>query len=119
MMSDQGSGVQSKSPTELLQEQSRYLGEICRTQQEQIGLLKEQNRQLVRVLETLDEHVGDASPVNVENVNMPFGALVGFLVKLSLASIPAGIVMAVLSIGLFLLLTMLGVFSGALLGGLR
>lgn len=48
--------------------------------------------------------------VKIEDINMPFGAMVGLMVKITLASIPAALIIATL----WLLVTL--VFGGMLAG---
>lgn len=50
--------------------------------------------------------------VQIENINMPFWSLVGFMVKISLATIPA---LIILSIVIAILAGILGAF--AMVGG--
>jgi len=113
--------VQSKSPTELLSDQTHSLSELVQIQKiqsNQIGELQQQNK---RVLELL-ENVSDEDPgtgrvyVKIEDFNMPFGALVGILIKISLAAIPAAIILAVIY-GLVVLA--FGGILGGIVSGLR
>jgi hypothetical protein len=54
--------------------------------------------------------------VTIQNINMPFWAMVGLLVKIAIASIPALIILGVLSSCFLLLLSMLGIGLGSLAG---
>jgi hypothetical protein len=54
--------------------------------------------------------------VVIEDIRMPFGSMVVFMVKWAIASIPAMIILFVLSAVLF---AILGVFFGGLAGLLR
>jgi hypothetical protein len=93
--------VKLKNPVELLNEQTQSLSEmveIQKLQREQISKLREQNTRIIQLL----ENVSDEDPklglfyVKIEDVNMPFGSLVGFMLKVSLAAIPAAIILGVL-----------------------
>jgi hypothetical protein len=56
----------------------------------------------------------EAMDVYVTNVTMPFWAMVGFMIKWSIAAIPAGIILLVLTAMAWAVLA--GLFGGALLG---
>src|SRR4030042_6634427 len=85
--------VQQKSPTELLAAQTQSLSELVEIQniqKVQIAELKSQNERMI-VLLSKQQPVSlgtDEVHVKIENINMPFIALVGFMIKASLASIP-------------------------------
>lgn len=59
--------------------------------------------------------------VTVENINMPFWSLVGFLVKISLAAIPALFILAIVGALMLGILggvgTILGTIFSTILGG--
>jgi hypothetical protein len=104
-----------RSPTELLDEQTKALSllvEIQRKQDGHITKLTTQNERMIQLLSDLllnETTPQDDYPVTIENFNMPFLDLVGILVKISLAAIPAAIVIAMIY---FLVVTFLGaVFS--------
>lgn len=59
---------------------------------------------------------GQVVPVSIVNFNMPFWALVGFMIKVALASIPAVIILAVLMVVIW---SVLGGMLIALLSYLR
>jgi AmiR/NasT family two-component response regulator len=107
--------VQQKSPTELLAAQTQSLSELVEiqnTQKVQIAELKSQNERMI-VLLSKQQPVSlgtDEVHVKIENINMPFIALVGFMIKASLASIPAAIILALL-VGIVTV-----VFGGVLTG---
>jgi hypothetical protein len=67
-----------------------------------------QNQALIKALEVLNSRAQasdpTARPVKIADVNMPFWSLVGFIVKASLAAIPAYIVLGVVGAILFLVL---------------
>ena len=94
--------VQQKSPTELLAAQTQSLTELVEiqnAQKVQIAELKSQNERMI-VLLSKQQPVSlgtDEVHVKIENINMPFIALVGFMIKASLASIPAAIILALLA----------------------
>lgn len=68
--------------------------------------------------ETLAQLTGQVNtiakrPLKVADFNMPFGSLVGFIVKIAIASIPAAIIIGVLYLVIFV------TFGGAILSALR
>jgi hypothetical protein len=110
--------IPSANPTELLSAQAQSLSELVKIQniqKEQIAELQRQNARMIGLLSAANQ--GDSSQtiarVKIEDVNMPFGALIGFLVKVSLASIPAVLVLAVIY---FLILFVFSIF-GLAIGG--
>lgn len=106
-----------KNPMDVLQQQASRLEEINQAQQEQIGLLKAQNEQLNLILQASSKPA-DASAlahVKIENVNMPFWELVGFLIKLSVAWIPAMIIMGIIA---FVITAVFGGVLAGIFGGL-
>ncbi len=93
--------VQQKSPTELLAAQTQSLSklvDIQNTQLVQIAQVKSQNERMIELLTTQNKEylATDFNHVKIEDINMPFGALVGFMIKVSLATIPAAIILAIL-----------------------
>ncbi len=92
-------GAAPQTPTQLLQAQVQLLEEIRQGQQVEIGQLRQQNQQLSSVLTAFSQQQAPTSAVTtvtIENFNMPFLAIVGFLIKLTLASIPAAIVLGII-----------------------
>ena len=61
-----------------------------------------------------------AQPVNIEDVNIPFWHLVGLLMKVAMAAVPATVLLAVvwsiLLLGLFFVVTTLGLTLASLQG---
>jgi len=113
-MTLQSESTKQKNPTELLQEQAFRLADIYHAQQEQIELLRTQNERLSQIQAMpIKSAPSEFMHVKIEDINMPFWALVGFLIKLSLASIPAGILIGI--IYLIFILIFGGIF-GSLLG---
>lgn len=119
----QNSIEKRKSSAGLLEEQTRLLAELHELNQRQQNLL-----QRIAVLSEAEaewkKHVGEQlfpenrKPerflgVKVADFDVPFGSLVGFLVKLTLASIPAMIIVWVI---LGTLIAGLLSFSGLLQG---
>ena len=107
--------MQPKTPTEELAAQTKSLStlvEIQNTQSIQIAQLKSQNEQMIELLskQQLVRLGTDELHVKIEDVNMPFGALVGFMLKISFASIPAAIILAILY------LLVVAIFGGILTG---
>ena len=79
-----------KSPTELLQAQYETLTSMYFDQ-------VEQNRRMVDAMENMNDIVSNhLTPVKIEDVNMPFTAMVGLMLKVAVASIPAAIIFIVL-----------------------
>lgn len=107
--------VSQPSPTALLAAQTQSLAdlvEIQKAQSAQIQALQQQNERLIGI-QVEAKHAPAANRVKIENINMPFWAMVGFLIKLSLASIPA---MIILSIILGLITLVLGGVLGGVFG---
>ena len=94
----------SASPTELLQEQVLLLREIRQMLQKSQAdsSVKLENYQVL--LGDIRDYLHDPLEVKVENINMPFGALVGLIIKWSLASIPAAIILAIIGGLIFLVI---------------
>lgn len=115
--------AQSKQPLALLEDQVQLLSdirEIQKNQQAQLEELKIQNIRLIDLLASQQQVDGAGlDHVKVENFNMPFLSLVGFLIKMTIASIPAAIVVSVLVFAILALLAMLGFGIGGALGGFR
>jgi len=85
--------IQSKNPTELLRDQVIALNEI---QQSMVNIKENQ----IKILESLSglyilnqQSLEDNVSVSVSNVEMPFGSMVNFMVKWTIASIPAAIIL--------------------------
>jgi hypothetical protein len=100
---------QNPSPTAMLAAQTKSLAELVEIQKVQNGQIEElqqQNERLIGILADNDRASG-LTRVKIEDANMPFTALVGLLIKVSLASIPA-----------MLTLTLLYVLIVFVLGGL-
>ncbi|MCZ7568845.1 MAG: hypothetical protein M5U01_09690 [Ardenticatenaceae bacterium] len=91
-----------QSPELLLAQQVQLLDELRHAQADQqtllAQLLHEQEAQRKALADALEE-------IKVADFNMPFVSLVGFLVKASLAAIPASIILAILG---FIVFAMLG-----------
>jgi hypothetical protein len=114
--------VNQPSPTALLTAQTQSLAdlvEIQKAQSAQIQALQQQNERLISIqVEAKREPA--AGRVKIENINMPFWAMVGFLIKLSLASIPAMIIFSIIFTLIALVLGgVLGGVFGALFGAFR
>ena len=107
---------QPASSAELLSTEARSLVELVeiqKSQKAQIEKLQRQNERIIGLLTDAKEK-NLLAHVKIEDVNMPFGALIGFLVKVSLASIPAMLILGVIY------LLVVALFGGLLagLGGL-
>jgi hypothetical protein len=110
--------VRTTNPTELLSLQAQSLSELVdiqKAQKEQIAELQRQNERLVGLLTNMNRVDSDSgfTHVKIENINMPFGALVGFMVKVSLASIPAFLILLIIyAVIAFLLSSIFGIALG-------
>ena len=75
--------------------------------------LKAQNSELLKILSSVTNnlvgHPDGLAHVKIENVNMPFWAMVGLMLKWTFASIPAIIVIFILSLILLVIVAMIGV----------
>ena len=78
---------------------------VLAKQNEYLARLMEQN---MVIIDLLERESASQREVTIANFNMPFWALVGFLVKVSLASIPALFVLAAIGFVISLVLTALG-----------
>lgn len=59
--------------------------------------LAEQNRQLVTTMAALnDRFESELLRIKIEDFNMPFAAMVGLIIKVALASIPALVILTIL-----------------------
>ncbi|MGB3717790.1 MAG: hypothetical protein WA996_25495 [Candidatus Promineifilaceae bacterium] len=90
-----------RSPVEILQAQYETLAAMSANQ-------AAQNRRMVIALEEMNHRSAEnLIQVKVEDVNMPFIALVGLMLKIAVASIPAAIIfVAVMTIFWFCFATM-------------
>ncbi|HLA98455.1 MAG TPA: hypothetical protein VJL34_08370 [Anaerolineales bacterium] len=82
-----------------------------------LDLIRDQNAMIINYLKAINEQLNASRTtyrhVKIEDINMPFIAMVGFMIKITLASIPAALIIALLW-----LLVML-VFGGLLAGCTR
>jgi hypothetical protein len=92
-------------PMSSYREQIELLNNLTDKQIQQdhtLAELKAHNSELLEILASITENqLGQPdglAHVKIENINMPFWAMVGFLLKLTFASIPAGIVIFILSL---------------------
>ena len=106
--------LEAMSPTELLREQTRLLGEINiliiqahRTQEKVFSQVAD----LTQLMDTIQKR-GILS--RVTEVEMSLGAMVAFMVKWTIASIPAAIIVAGIAVLVFIVLGALGVGLGTL-----
>ena len=106
--------VQSKNPTELLQEQVLLLRQVSASL-DNLQDMQSQTLESLAGLSALNQRpAAEAMDVYVSNINMPFWAMVGFIIKWSIAAIPAGILMLI--IGVLVWAVLAGLFGGALWG---
>lgn len=76
---------------------------VLAKQNEYLARLMEQN---MLIIDLLERESASQREVTIANFNMPFWALAGFLVKVSLASIPALFVLAVMGFVIFLMISL-------------
>lgn len=116
-MTAESTPTAQKNPMDVLQLQASRLAEINQAQQEQIGLLKAQNEQLNLILQASAKPAAASALTNVKivNIDISFWDLVGFLIKLTVAWIPAMFVIGILGLIISLIF---GGFLGGIFGGL-
>ena len=82
---------QTKTPLDLLNEQTALLAKI----HEEIKLLRADQIRIALDNEDATAKISAPANVRVINFNMPFMALVGLLIKIALAAIPAALTLGV------------------------
>jgi len=86
----------------------------------ELALLKKQNDSLIGILTSIEKEQKNSRNtmlhVKIEDLNMPFVALIGFLIKLSIASIPAAIIIMIIY---FFIVLIAGGLLGGVLGAFR
>ena len=100
------------SPTAMLAAQTQSLAELVaiqKAQSTQIEALRQQNERLLASQGAAGQAKG-MQHVKIENINMPFWALVGFMLKVTLASIPAMLI-------LWAIFAVLALILGSVFGG--
>ena len=112
--------IEQRSDNELLRQQLQGLATLYKTTRAQNELLEEilaQQEVQSRALTTISNRAERGEAVRIENFNMPFVALVGFILKLAIASIPAAIIFYTIAfiVGATLLSGMFGI--GSIFGG--
>ncbi|GAP13051.1 hypothetical protein LARV_00793 [Longilinea arvoryzae] len=120
-MTEESTPTIQKNPMDVLQLQASRLVEINQAQQEQIGLLKSQNEQLNLILQASAKPAGASAPTHVKivNIDISFWDLVGFLIKLTFAWIPALLVVGIITLLISLIFGgLFGSFLGGIFGGL-
>ena len=97
----------SKNPTELLRDQVMLLEDVQTS-------LQELQRTETKILESLAgmdaltrQSLDKETDVSVVDIDMSFGSMVGFMVKWSIAAIPAAFILFVLGAVVWVVLTML------------
>jgi hypothetical protein len=94
------------SPVEILQAQYETLAAMYQDQ-------AAYNRRMVAAVEEMNSRDSNYyGQVKIEDINMPFIAMIGLLVKIALASIPAVIIFSII---MFILWTILTIFLAALI----
>jgi uncharacterized protein YjiS (DUF1127 family) len=104
---------------QLLEAINQQLDELQRQQRQQVSALKtladQQSVMLKAGKGVVDESDSGLPLVKVGNFDMPFMALVGFMVKAAIAAIPASIILAAIWFSIFFFLGLWGAMFGALL----
>jgi hypothetical protein len=118
-------GQESKNPTELLSLQLQALESINLlqlTQNAKLEKIRDQQEKFQKVfIEANQERENSGiNQVKIIDFNMPFMALVGIIVKIALASIPAAIILtiviAVIGLGITFIFGTFGAIISGLLG---
>lgn len=101
-----------------LEQKVVLLTNIAESQQAQLKSLEQTNRQLVTLMERQASPTANGrTSVKIEDFNMPFMNLVGLMVKIALASIPAAIILTI--VYFIIIFVFAAVFGGlGLLGSL-
>jgi len=110
---------QRRTPVETLEEQLRALEQIVRNQQEQLAKLTSQDDKISALLDIANGLQGRAGcfRVRIESIDMPFMEMVNLLVKVSLAAIPAALIVVIVCATVIVLFVgLLGGLSGILVG---
>jgi hypothetical protein len=107
---------QPEASTSLYKEQVELLNQVVDRQIKQdraVADLKSQNSELINILAAITKNssgqLDGLAHVKIENANMPFWAMVGLLLKVTFASIPALFVIFILSLIFFLIIAMIGI----------
>jgi hypothetical protein len=108
--------IQQKSPTELLAAQTQSLSELVeiqKIQKVQIAELQKQNEQMIMLLAERQSvtSVPGETYVTIEDIDMSFRSLVGFILKVTFASIPTAIILAAIY---FVIVVALGGILGSI-----
>lgn len=81
----------------------------------EIGTIRLQNQQIIEALEALSKHKdGRYFNIKIADANMPFQSMIGLMMKIALASIPALILLFILGAAASVFL---GGFFAAMIGG--
>jgi hypothetical protein len=116
---------ENKNPTELLSLQLQTLERISQIQVNQNSALEgirvqQEKFQTAFIAANQQRMNNGINQVKIIDFNMPFSALVGIIVKIALASIPAAIILtaiiAVIGIGIVFILGAFGVVLTGILG---
>ena len=94
----------SANPTELLQEQVLLLREIRQMLQKSQADSSVKLDNYQSLLGDIHNSLLDTQEVKVENINMPFWAMCGFILKWFFASLPAGIIIFIIFLAFSLFL---------------
>ncbi len=106
--------IQSKNPTELLQEQVLLLRQVSATLTHLQDRQARLHESVARLSAQSRRSTAEAMDVFVTNIKMPFWSMVGFILKWSIAAIPAGILFLI--IGVLAWIAIAALFGGAMWG---
>jgi hypothetical protein len=99
-MVEEVSGLPQMSLNQLLEAQTQILAEIHQAHLEEIGTLRTQtetlNNALIAITYLIQEQ--DFTNMKIEAINMSFLDLVSFMIKLTVAAIPSGLIIAIIYI---------------------
>ncbi len=78
-----------------------------------------QNQRIIQLLENIQASAANppARSVKVNDFNMPFGALVGLMIKIAIAAIPAAIILGLIALVISAIFSALGFAALSALGG--
>ena len=100
-------GLERPDSNALLEKQLRALATLYKVLEMQHNLLSQilvQQEAQTKWLIHIGEQDSDTKAVKVEDINMPFWALVGFFAKMAFASIPAAIIFYVATFAVIIFL---------------
>jgi uncharacterized membrane protein (DUF106 family) len=93
-------GLPRMTPIQLLEAQTQILAEIHQAHLEEINVLQTQTETLNSALMAITYRIQeqDFTNMKIEDINMPFLDLVSFMIKVTVAAIPSGLIIAIIYI---------------------